>query len=99
MRGLISIRGRCQGPRARHRTLPHTSFIRFDITMPRQGVARVDVPADGISAWIDGKPTPATNLGTLPLEDGNHTVVLSINREMLTEPFTIKVDGDAVLTK
>ena len=82
-----------------HRTLPHTSFIRFDITMPRQGVARVDVPADGISAWIDGKPTPATNLGTLPLEGGNHTVVLSINREMLTEPFTIKVDGDAVLTK
>ena len=82
-----------------HRTLPHTSFIRFDITMPRQGVARVDVPADGISAWIDGKPTPATNLGTLPLEGGNHTVVLSINREVLTKPFTIKVDGDAVLTK
>jgi putative heme-binding domain-containing protein len=82
-----------------HRTLPHTSFIRFGITMPRQGVARIDVPADGISAWIDGKPTPATKLGTLPLDGGIHVIVLSINREMLTDPFTIKVDGDAVITK
>ena len=82
-----------------HRTLPHTSFVRFGITMPRQGVAEIEVPADGISAWIDGKPTPATNLATLPLEGGKHVIVLAINRELLTEPFTITVNGDAVISK
>jgi len=67
--------------------------------MPREGIAEIDIPADGISAWIDGKPTPATTLGTLPLDSGDHVVVLAINRVMLTEPFAIKVDGDAVISK
>ena len=82
-----------------HRTLPHTSFVRFGITMPREGVAKIDIPSDGLSAWIDGKPTPTTNLGTLPLDGGDHVVVLSINRQMLTEPFAIKVGGDAIITE
>ncbi|MDB4644782.1 L-sorbosone dehydrogenase [Rubripirellula sp.] len=82
-----------------HRTLPHTSFVRFGITMPREGIAEIDIPADGISAWIDGKPTPTTTLGTLPLDSGDHVVVLAINRVMLREPFAIKVDGDAVISK
>ena len=80
-----------------HRTLPHTSFVRFQITMPREGVAKIDIPSDGLSAWIDGKPTPTTNLNTLPLDGGDHLVVLSINRQLITEPFPIKVAGDAVI--
>ncbi|MGB1706628.1 MAG: PVC-type heme-binding CxxCH protein, partial [Rubripirellula sp.] len=68
-----------------HRTLPHTSFVRFGITMPREGIAEIEIPSEGLSAWIDGKPTPTTNLGTLPLSSGNHVVVLSISRQQLTE--------------
>ena len=65
--------------------------------MPREGIAEIEIPSEGLSAWIDGKPTPTTNLGTLPLSSGNHVVVLSINRQQLTEPFPIRVGGDAVI--
>jgi hypothetical protein len=73
--------------------------VRFGITMPREGVAKIDIPSNGLSAWIDGKPTPTTKLGTLPLDGGDHVVVLSINRQMLTEPFAIKVGDDAIITE
>jgi len=82
-----------------HRTTPHTSYIRFGITMPREGVARIQVPASGINAWVDGKPTPTTGLGTLPLQAGQHVIVLAINRQTLDQPFKVKVDGDAIITE
>ena len=78
-----------------HRTTPHTSQT-VPNTMPaRSGEFRC-LPC--INAWVDGKPTPTTGLGTLPLQAGQHVVVLAINRQTLDQPFKVKADGDAIIT-
>ena len=82
-----------------HRSLPPVSFIRFRITMPRDGIAKIQLPSHGIGAWVDAKPNPNLTLQALPLTAGEHVIVLSIDRSVVTEPFTIGVDGDAVLVK
>lgn len=82
-----------------HRSLPPASFIRFNVMMPREGIAKIQLPTNGIGAWVDSKPTPNVNLEALPLAAGEHVIVLSIDRSIVTKPFTISVEGDGVLTK
>lgn len=78
-----------------HKQTPPTSFIRWTIDMPATGNVQLELPGDGIEAWVDGKPTPVWNLSNIELDAGNHTVVLAIDRTKQTEPFTIGQTGDA----
>ncbi|MCG8650953.1 MAG: L-sorbosone dehydrogenase, partial [Pirellulales bacterium] len=78
-----------------HRQTPPTSFVRFVIELPETGAAGVVLPADGIEAWIDGKPTPVWNLKNQPLKKGKHTVVIAIDRTEVDEPFAVRLQGDA----
>ncbi len=78
-----------------HRQTPPLSFIRFIVDMPKAGVAEIKLPTLGIEAWVDTKPTPSIDLIRIPLTAGQHTLVLGIDRDQCTEPFSIRVGGDA----
>jgi putative heme-binding domain-containing protein len=79
-----------------HRETPPTSFIRFSIEMPSRGQAKIEMPTEGIEVWVDAKPTPIWNLTALELAAGRHTIVLAIDRSKRTEPFTLRLAGDAI---
>lgn len=81
-----------------HRQTPPTSFVRFKISLPQKGIAKIEFPTDGIEAWVDTKPTPIWKLEALQLSQGDHVIVLAIDRTQRSEPFSIRVDGDAVLS-
>lgn len=78
-----------------HRETPPTSFVRFTVDMPAEGVAEIRLPTKGIEAWVDTKPTPAIDLKKLKLDAGNHIIVLGIDRNQQQEPFEVTVAGDA----
>ncbi len=79
-----------------HRETPPTSFIRFQLQMSGEGTAELDLPSEGIEAWVDSKPTPVWDLNKVKLGTGKHTVVLAIDRSVQTESFTVRIAGDAV---
>ncbi len=78
-----------------HRETPPTSFIRFIVEMPADGIAKIELPGDGIEAWVDSKPTPVWDLASQALTAGKHTIVLAIDHEQCTKPFAIRLGGDA----
>ena len=78
-----------------HRETPPTSFIRFNVEMPADGIATIELPGDGIEAWVDSKPTPVWDLASQTLSAGTHRIVLAIDHEQCTTPFTIRLSGDA----
>ncbi|MCC9657667.1 PVC-type heme-binding CxxCH protein [Rhodopirellula halodulae] len=49
----------------------------------------------GLEAWVDGNPTPTWRLSELPLSRGRHQITLSINREAVSQPFSLVIEGDA----
>ena len=77
-----------------HRETPPTSFVRFSVELPDEGIAKIEFPTDGIEAWVDSKPTPVWDLASLNLTAGTHQIVLAIDRQTCTEPFTIRLGGD-----
>ena len=77
-----------------HRETPPTSFIRFNVEMPADGIAKIELPETGIEAWVDSKPTPVWDLASQKLAAGTHRVVLAIDRNQCTEPFKIRLSGD-----
>ena len=74
-----------------HKTTPPTSFIRFMVTSTADGPAGIEFPGDGIECWLDGKPTPSWELKDRLLEQGTHTIVLSIDRTVCQNPFSIRL--------
>lgn len=78
-----------------HRQTPPTSFVRFVVEMPNAGTAEINLPTQGIEAWVDTKPTPAIDLKQLKLEAGQHVIVLGIDRDQQKESFSVRVAGDA----
>jgi hypothetical protein len=79
-----------------HRETPPTSFARFMISLPGEGTAKIELPTEGIDAWVDAKPTPIWNLQSLELAAGQHTVVIAIDRSVRKQPIKVVVSGDAV---
>jgi hypothetical protein len=77
-----------------HRETPPTSFLRFTIEMPSDGVAKIELPSEGIEAWVDSKPTPVWDLATQKLSKGTHRVVLGIDHDQCKTPFAIRLGGD-----
>ncbi|WP_345328101.1 PVC-type heme-binding CxxCH protein [Novipirellula rosea] len=77
-----------------HRTTPPTSFIRFQISVSSGADAHLGLPNEISEAWVDGKPTPAASLRTEALPEGDHTIVLAIDRTQQTSPFTIGLSGN-----
>ncbi len=79
-----------------HRQTPPTSFVRLRFDMPADGTAKLTTPTEGLQAWVDTKPTPIWDLQSMSLPRGQHTVVLAIDRTIQKDPFTIRIEGDAV---
>ncbi len=79
-----------------HRETPPTSFARFVIQMPTEGVAGIEVPSEGIAAWVDTKPTPIWRLKSEKLSPGKHTVVIAIDRSEVKTPLAVRLTADAI---
>ncbi|MFK8113873.1 MAG: PVC-type heme-binding CxxCH protein [Rubripirellula sp.] len=77
-----------------HRQTPPTSFARFTINLPAAGTAQIELPNEGIEAWVDTKPTPVWELKSLKLPAGDHTIVFAIDRTKRKEPFKVQLGGD-----
>ncbi len=78
-----------------HRQTPPTSFVRFVIELPSKGAAGLELPNEGIEAWVDGKPTPVWKLKEIVLEQGKHTVVVAIDRSEVNEDLLVSLTADA----
>ncbi|TWU60245.1 Membrane bound L-sorbosone dehydrogenase [Rubripirellula tenax] len=79
-----------------HKQTPPTSFIRFDVKLSDDGNVAVKLPAEGIDAWVDGKPTPIWELADLNLSAGQHRIVLAFDRSKLETAFGIELAGDVL---
>jgi hypothetical protein len=82
-----------------HRETPPTSFVRFKVKMPAAGTAKIALPADGIEAWVNRRPTPPRDLQSLSLPAGDHTIVLGLDRSIHPQTLAIPLGGDAVETQ
>jgi hypothetical protein len=71
------------------------SYVRFEINMPNDGEANLDLTADQFRAWVDTRPTPPNALDSMQLSKGQHVIVLAISREKATKPVIVRVGGDA----
>lgn len=75
-----------------HGNTPLTSFVRFSVVIPDgQPAPRIELPTEGVTVWVDGKPTPVQEINTLKLSSGTHRVVVSVNREALKEDFRVRL--------
>ncbi len=78
-----------------HASTPRLSFVRFDVTVTdARSTPRIALPGEAIDVWIDGKPTPISDLATLRLSPGEHRVVVGINRDQFSGEFRAKVAGE-----
>jgi hypothetical protein len=76
-----------------HRDLDPTSFLRFTVDVSSPGWVRLSLgPHDGLSLWLDGKPTPlaAENID-LDFPTGRHTITLAVNQLKRTAPLEVEL--------
>jgi hypothetical protein len=79
-----------------HRQTPPTSFVRFVVNMPADGIAKIELPPEGIEAWVDTKPTPVWDLAELKLDSGEYTIVLALDRTKQADSLRVVLTGDAI---
>jgi putative heme-binding domain-containing protein len=75
-----------------HRETPQTSFVYFELEVSTAGAIGFQFNSvDGLSLWLDSKPTPLTGDVTLQLDRGRHRVTLAIDRETRQMPLRIEL--------
>jgi putative heme-binding domain-containing protein len=75
-----------------HRETPQTSFVHFDLDVSTGGAIGFQFNSlDGISLWVDSKPTPITGDVTLELDRGPHRLTLAIDREARQMPLRVEL--------
>lgn len=71
---------------------PKVSFIRFDVNVPEgQSAPRIEMPTEAVDVWVDGKPTPASEIGSLRLDAGSHRIVIGVNRDAFSEQLKVRL--------
>ncbi|MBP86959.1 MAG: hypothetical protein CMJ64_09610 [Planctomycetaceae bacterium] len=76
-----------------HRETPQTSFVRFEVEVTTTGELQLNFgSADGLSFWVDAKPTPLQDSMTISLGKGRHRFTLAIDRKARTTPLRIEVN-------
>jgi putative heme-binding domain-containing protein len=75
-----------------HNETPQTSFVRFEIEVTTGGALQFTFgTADGLSFWVDAKPTPIQDSMAIHLDKGRHRFTLAIDREARSAPLRIDV--------
>lgn len=70
---------------------PH-SFVRFQLEVSSPGVVSLALgKPNGVTLWVDGKPTPVASVVNLELGPGRHTLTLGVNRQKRIEPLTVEL--------
>src|SRR5690606_4145046 len=78
-----------------HASTPRLSFVRFDVpAADAQSAPGIEWPGEAVDLWIDGKPTPITDLATLRLSPGEHRVVVGINRDQFSGELRVKLAAE-----
>jgi putative heme-binding domain-containing protein len=73
-----------------HQGIPPTSYLRFDVQVGSDGKLDLAFSADeGIEMWLDGKPSPLSQVQDATLEPGTHTVILGLNAEAISDGIRI----------
>ena len=76
-----------------HRDTPQTSFVRFEIDISTAGKLHFSFgSADGLSLWVDAKPTPMTDNMAFHLAKGRHRFTLAIDRDSRTAALRIEIN-------
>jgi putative heme-binding domain-containing protein len=75
-----------------HRETPETSFVRFEVEVTTPGALQFNLANEGLSLWVDGKPTPIDSAMTIDLNKGRHRFTLAIDRDSRTAPLRIEVN-------
>ncbi|MCB9941758.1 MAG: c-type cytochrome [Planctomycetaceae bacterium] len=77
-----------------HRETPQTSFVRFDLEVSTPGAIRLQINSiDGLSLWVDSKPTPLQGDVKLELDRGSHRINFAIDRETREMPLRVELVG------
>lgn len=75
-----------------HQGVPPTSFLRFVVEVGENGKLNLALtPAEGVTAWLDGKPTPVGELADRNLEPGKHIIHLQLDRLQIKDGIKIEV--------
>ena len=75
-----------------HQGVPPTSYIRFPLEVGQSGGGGLVLSkVEGVEMWVDGRPTPAWKADKLDLEPGQHTIVLGLDRNVITDGVTVEV--------
>jgi putative heme-binding domain-containing protein len=73
-----------------HRETPQTTFLHFDVEVSTAGAIGFGFNSiDGVSLWVDSKPTPLTGDVSFEFARGSHRLTLAIDRESRTMPIRV----------
>ena len=75
-----------------HRGLDPTSFVRCKIIVTTGGKVGFNLPnVDGLSIWIDGKPTPIKKSMQVDWKSGTHVLTFAINKKKRDTPIRLEL--------
>jgi putative heme-binding domain-containing protein len=75
-----------------HQTQPAVTFLRCELEASTAGKVRlVANVAEGLSLWVNGKPTPVTSETTLDLPTGRTRLTLAVNRQLRTDALRLEL--------
>ena len=73
-----------------HRGHPPVSFVRFELNVTSAGEVGIEFgETTGLALWVDGKPTELSPSLSLPLQQGQHKLTISIDRNQRKSPMKI----------
>ncbi len=79
-----------------HRDLDPASFVRCEVEAASAGNVQLAFNSvEGLSLWLDGKPTALRPQTTVNLAPGRHTLTLAINREERQTPLRLELTDAA----
>ncbi len=64
-----------------HREVPPATFVRFSFDVARKGTSSLGLgDGNGLTLWVDGRPTPVWQAEKLELDVGKHQIILAVDR-------------------
>lgn len=76
-----------------HQGIPPASYVRFVVNLDEGGQIDWQLSQEeGVSLWLDGKPTPLGEAPILRLQAGEHTVILGLDHQQISDGLRIELN-------